>query len=275
MGLDRALFDEEVEEDFLCRLCHQVLLNPVTSGCKHVFCQACVIRKMKSRTTRHVCPVCSSALSLDMSDTPVDFKLKLLNLSIKCAHKCGDSFALSELPDHMDVCPFAPVPCDFKEKGCKRTIKRCDKTKHCKECDYREVECEACGFHTIYCELFTHQSRVRCLERKLKQQVIRERKAASREISRHREKLSKDTTRLELQQRRKQLTHAMALTSRKQERQITGSSNSNYSNVSCDITRNDEEMNGGVFLTENVLHEHDRATMNEDTTEQPRMVRRL
>ena len=219
MGLDRELFPGDVNKEFLCRLCSQVLLNPVTAGCEHIFCQSCIVRTMKSQTIKHACPTCSAKLSYKMVDTSVEFKLQLLNLVMQCSHKCGASFILAELPDHMDVCPFAPTECNFK--GCNRTIKRCDVRKHQDECDFRLVECEACGHHTIYLELFTHQSRVRCLEKKLKQQIIRERKAASREINRHREKLFRDNARLDQHQRKQLVNHAKILNNRKLGRRMS------------------------------------------------------
>lgn len=221
MGLDRELFTGEVGEEFLCGLCSQVLLNPVTTGCEHIFCQSCVVRKVKSRVSKPECPECNATISLNMADTSVEFKLKLLNLIITCTHKCGESFVLAELPDHMEICPNAPVDCEFRLKGCKRKVKRCDKRKHQDECDYRPVECEACGHQTIYRELFTHQSRVRCLEKKLKQQIIRERKAASREINRHREKLFRDNVRLDQHQRKKLVSHAKSMSVKKNNRKMS------------------------------------------------------
>lgn len=245
MGLDRELFPGDVEKEFICRLCSQVLLNPVTAGCEHIFCQSCVVRTMKSLVTKHACPTCNASISLNMTDTNVEFKLKLLNLVMQCTHKCGANFILAELPDHMEICPNAPVECTFK--GCKRTIKRCDKRKHQDECDFRPVECEACGHQTIYIELFTHQSRVRCLEKKLKQQIIRERKAASREINRHREKLFRDNVRLDQHQRKQLVTHSKTLITRKSSRRMSREDgDSEFDYPAGDV----------VFVTENRIPEH-------------------
>lgn len=256
MGLDRDLFPGEVCEEFICKLCSQVLLNPVTSGCDHVFCQTCIVRTMKSRVTRHECPSCSANLTLSMKDTGVEFKLKLLNLIVECSHKCGAKFVLAELPDHMEICPDAPVDCDFRTKGCKRTIKRCDKRKHQDECDYRPVECEACGYSTIYRELFTHQSRVRCLEKKLKQQIIRERKAASREINRHREKLFRDNVRLDQHQRKKLVNHAKSMSVRKNGRRLSKDDGDSEFEFSTE---------GPALLSENNVRAHAEQVEKEET----------
>lgn len=263
MGLDKDLFDGEVDESFICGLCNQVLLNPVTAGCNHIFCQTCVKRKLRSLVSKSVCPSCSAKLTSDTQDTSIEFKLKLLNLNLWCSHKCGSKFVLADLPDHMEVCPNAPVECEFKSKGCIKTIKRCDLKKHLEECDFRVVECEACGHVTLYRELFTHQSRVLCLEKKLKQQVIRERKAASKEINKHRERLFRDTVRLDQQQRKLFLNHSKSL-SNKRNLKLQDSSDTK-SNFDYSPTED------GIFLTEQVVHQHNES-MEQDDEESKQMV---
>lgn len=255
MGLDKDLFKGKVGEEFICGLCDQVLLNPVTAGCSHIYCQTCVKRKLRSLVSKSLCPSCSAKLTSDTQDTSIEFKLKLLNLTLRCSHKCGTKFALADLPDHMEVCPNAPVECEFKGKGCSKTIKRCDLKKHIEECDFRSVECEACGHVTLYRELFTHQSRVRCLEKKLKQQIIREKKAASKEINKHREKLFRDNARLDQQQRKLFLIHSKSLNNKQNFRRKVSSE------TECHFGYSPGE--DGVFLTEEAVHHHNE-TMEQD-----------
>ncbi|XP_053393074.1 E3 ubiquitin-protein ligase PDZRN3-like [Mercenaria mercenaria] len=258
MGLDKELFEGEVGEEFLCGLCDQVLLNPVTAGCSHIFCQTCVNRKLRSLVSKSLCPSCSASLTSNTQDTTIEFKLKLLNLNLRCSHKCGANFVLADLPDHMDVCPNAPVKCEFKTKGCTRTVKRCDFKKHLEECDYRTVECEACGYVTLYRELFTHQSHVRCLEKKLKQQIIRERKLASKEINKHRERLFRDNVRLDQQQRKSLLNHSKSL---KLKRKLRLPVN-DETDPEFDYSPRD-----GIFLTEEAVQHHNDVTMEQNNEE--------
>ncbi|XP_060603882.1 E3 ubiquitin-protein ligase PDZRN3-like [Ruditapes philippinarum] len=255
MGLDKDLFEGDVEKEFICGLCDQVLLNPVTAGCSHIFCQSCVNRKLKSLVSKPLCPLCSAKLSSNTQDTTIEFKLKLLNLTLWCSHTCGAKFVLADLPDHMDICSNAPVQCEFKPTGCTRTIKRCDFKKHLQECDYRSVECEACGHVTIYRELFTHQSRVRCLEKKLKQQIIRERKLALKEVNKHRERLFRDNCRLDQQQRKSILNHSKSLNHRRKLRH----SSKNDNDSEFDLSPRD-----GVFLTEHAVEHHNDVTMEQN-----------
>lgn len=244
MGLDKTLLVDEADEQFICGLCHQVLVNPVYAGCNHIFCKSCVTRKLKSRVTKSVCPSCSANLTNNTNDTTIEFKLNLLHLTIRCSNHCEATFFLADLPDHLDVCPLAPVECDFKSKGCKKTVRRKDIDKHLAECDFRTVECEACGYVTIYRELFTHQSRVKCLERKLKQQIIRERKLSSLEINKHRQKLFRDTVRLDQHQRKTLLSHSKSLNYKKHPNKPPHHE-----------TENDSVTPRSAFLTDDIKHE--------------------
>ncbi|KAL4240963.1 hypothetical protein ACF0H5_001745 [Mactra antiquata] len=260
MGLDKTLLVDEVDERFICGLCDQVLVNPVYAGCNHIFCKSCVSRKLRSKVTKSVCPSCSAKLTDDTTDTTIEFKLNLLHLKIRCSHNCDSTFVLADLPEHLDYCPLAPVECDFKPKGCKKTVRRKDFEKHLDECDFRTVECEACGHVTMYQDLFTHQSRTRCLERKLKQQVIRERKASSQEINRHRQRLCRDITRLDQQQRKTFSNHYRALSYRKMSKQ---SPYPETDDVNIELSPRDS-----VFLTDEVKghQEEDYEEMEQELT---------
>lgn len=255
MGLDKKLFEGEIDESFICKLCNQVLLNPVTAGCSHIFCQSCITRKHQNSVNEPTCPICRGSMSIDTLDTTIEFKLKLLNLTIRCSNKCGSTFILADLPDHMEACPNTPVDCEFRSRGCQKIVKRCDIRKHSKECDFRPVECEACGHNTIYKELFTHQSKVRCLEKKLKQQIIREKKAAMQEINKHRERLFRENVKLDQQQRRAFLNHSKSLSYLKKPRVAMQKQEDSDFEVSPRET---------LFLTEEVVQQHNKETHEHD-----------
>ncbi|OWF51811.1 TNF receptor-associated factor 5 [Mizuhopecten yessoensis] len=237
MGLDPRQFVDAVDEKYICKLCHKVFLDPVENVCGHIFCSSCIKKRLKGDMAKR-CPVCSAPLTTKTAQPSMDFRLELLNLQIRCHNKCGKTFPLANLPDHMgDECPNTAVPCPNISKGCKKKIRRCDIKKHVEECDFREVECEACGFVTVYCNLFTHQSRVRCLEKKLKQQVIREQRNQANDIKRHRSQLTKLNVRRDVEDRKAFLEHARHLKSGKHKR------HGSIENLSDNQTRD-------VFLTE-------------------------
>nr|KAG5697873.1 hypothetical protein BaRGS_017130 [Batillaria attramentaria] len=173
MGLHVHLFEGKVPDDLLCVVCHKVLANPVKNACSHLFCAACLKKRVKTDRAR-TCPECGARLRLKGETPSVELRLRLLDLVIRCSHDCGKVCKLGELPDHLaEECPKAPVTCPHAPNGCKKKVRREDLLEHVEECDWRPVECEACGHRTVYCQLFTHQSRTRCVEKKLRQQLIR------------------------------------------------------------------------------------------------------
>ena len=92
MGLDLDLFEDEVPEDLVCVACHKVLMNPVHAACAHLFCAACLKRRVKTDKLR-TCPKCNSRLALNKTEPPsVTLKVKLLSLLIRCSHGCGKVF---------------------------------------------------------------------------------------------------------------------------------------------------------------------------------------
>ena len=211
MGLDLKQFDGTVEERFICKVCEKVFLNPLLNKCGHTFCTTCIGKRLSNEINRF-CPTCKEPLVTPLKPPTKEFRLELLGLPIQCSNKCGQVLPLEGLPDHVsDSCPFTGVVCPNRRKGCKRKIRRCDVRQHVLECDYREVKCEACGHVTMYNDIFTHQSRTKCLEKKLKQQVIRESKNHQREVRRHQTQLNKMHIRRDIEDRKILVHHAKFL----------------------------------------------------------------
>lgn len=251
MGLELRLFDGEVDDHFICKLCNKVFLDPVTNQCSHSFCSSCIKKRLASDKAR-ICPICSGRLTNEFQQPSIEFKLKLLSLTIRCSHKCGATLQIADLPDHVaEECPNTPLECP--NKGCQKKVRRCDMTRHMDECDYRQVVCEACDHVTVFCELFTHQSRVKCLERKLKQQVIRELRNANLEVSKHRNNVNKQHIRLEAQQRKLILDHARNLAGKPPA--LVHSPRPNNSTSPNRITSNETTP---VFITEDKMNGMER-----------------
>ncbi|XP_062569089.1 TNF receptor-associated factor 5-like [Saccostrea cucullata] len=244
MGLETKLFEGDVDESFICKLCHKVFLNPVSSSCKHLFCNNCIQKRFQYETLKH-CPICKTKFTDKLTQPSNEFKLKLLQLRIMCSNKCGKVVLLGELPDHVsDMCPHTPVTCPFYGKGCRKKIRRCDIKRHLKECDFREVVCEACGYTTIFRDLFTHQSRTKCLEKKLKQQIIREFRHTNREVRRHKSLLNRQHVKRDILLRQKELEHSRNLQSSRLSSSRRFGSLESLANSNTSTS---------VFLTENVL----------------------
>lgn len=249
MGLETKLFEGEVDDSFICKLCQKVFLNPVSCSCKHMFCNNCMMKRLQYEKLKH-CPLCKTKFTGKLAQPSNEFKLQLLQLRINCSNKCGKSVLLGELPDHVsEMCPHTPITCPNYGKGCRKKIRRCDIKHHLKECDFREVVCEACGHTTIFRDLFTHQSRTKCLEKKLKQQIIREFRNTTREVRRHKSLLTKQHVKRDILLRRQELEHSRNLqSSRLSTSRKFGSLES--------LANSNSNTSTGVFLTENVLQKY-------------------
>lgn len=236
----------------MCKLCHKVFLDPVVNVCGHLFCSSCIKKRFRSNMAKR-CPVCSSTLLEQTTQPSMDFRLELLDLQIHCHNKCGKTFPLASLPDHIsDECPNTAMTCPNDPKGCKKKVRRCDIDHHVEECDFRKVVCEACGYVTVYFNLFTHQSRVKCLEKKLKQQVIRELRNHSKDVRKHRSQLTKLNIRRDVEDRKVILEHARCIQ--------TGKVRKRESMESLDKTRD-------FFLTE--LEEENTPVQSDDGSSPP------
>ncbi|KAL5018993.1 hypothetical protein ScPMuIL_004715 [Solemya velum] len=202
MGLDVKLFPAGVDSDLVCHICKNVLLEPVETTCSHIFCRIC-LRDSLLQTKMEFCPVCNTTMDYFVKQPSAEFKLRLLGLTIDCNNGCGTVCKLEELPDHVsETCPNTPVSCSNKSSGCKKIVRRCDVNRHANECDFKKIVCEACGHRTILRDIYSHQRRVRCLEKKLKQQLVRELRKTETETKRHTNNIQQERMKVEIEQRK-------------------------------------------------------------------------
>ncbi|XP_070185297.1 uncharacterized protein [Littorina saxatilis] len=207
MGLDLELFEEEVPEELICAVCNKVLVHPVESTCTHLFCGACLKKRLKKEETR-TCPKCDTRLNHKTKAPSVPLKVRLLNLLIRCSYDCEKICKLSEMPDHVsEECPRAPVACPHMQNGCWMKVRRGELEEHVGECQHRKVNCEACGQRIVFIDLFTHQSRKKCLEKKLRQQLIKAIRETNSDVRQHKRFLDHQHVRLEQQQRQLFMDH--------------------------------------------------------------------
>ena len=58
------VLDKNVDEsDFICSLCSEIFINPVTTSCKHDFCKQC-LKTVGSCWDKH-CPTCNKNLTYE------------------------------------------------------------------------------------------------------------------------------------------------------------------------------------------------------------------
>ena len=91
--------------DVHCCICSQVLNSPVQlKPCMSLFCSQCLKTHIESSKLNE-CPVCVDHVLLTTDiKPPEDIHLRLLNgILVKCT-ACSQSFHLSEMNSHQDLC---------------------------------------------------------------------------------------------------------------------------------------------------------------------------
>ena len=146
-GYDDSRFEKDVDEEFHCSICYNVLKEPrMCRNNEHIFCLACISEHLKVNSK--TCPECNEHLSLDtLRKAPRVLRNYLCKLKINCDHAsrgCPEFICLQELETHVSNCGYAPVLCSNAE--CGMEINKQDKVHHETEvCEYTRVKCQDCG----------------------------------------------------------------------------------------------------------------------------------
>ena len=146
-GYDDSRFEKDVDEEFHCSVCYNVLKEPrMCRNNEHIFCLDCISEHLKVNS--ETCPECNEHLSLDtLRKAPRVLRNYLCKLKINCDHAirgCPQFICLQELETHVSNCGYAPVLCSNAE--CGMEINKQDKVHHETEvCEYRRVKCQDCG----------------------------------------------------------------------------------------------------------------------------------
>ncbi|XP_070579836.1 E3 ubiquitin-protein ligase NRDP1-like [Ptychodera flava] len=194
MGLEVNQFVGSVDSELLCPICRCVYLDPVSNipNCLHTYCSVCIRKRLRSESSRF-CPVCDEPLRENLSKPSLLLQDKLLSLEIVCNQKCGATCKLKDLPGHLErECELTYVNCPYSLRGCKFRMLRKDMKEHLEECDYRWEVCEACGFKTYHCMLFTHQKKRKCMDKKLANEKVRSVIETRKDIRNHQKEVKID-----------------------------------------------------------------------------------
>ncbi len=145
-GYEDSRFERDVDENFHCSICYNVLKEPRTCrNNEHIFCLACISQHLKVNS--QTCPECNEHLSVDTLRRPRVVNNVLSKLKINCDHAsrgCPEFTCLEDLKTHVANCGYAPVLCSNAE--CGMEINKQDKVRHETEvCEYRKVKCHDCG----------------------------------------------------------------------------------------------------------------------------------
>ena len=145
-GYDDSRFEKDVDENFHCSICYNVLKEPrMCRNNEHVYCLACISEHLKVNS--QTCPECNEHLSIDTLRRPRVLNNYLSKLKINCDYAsrgCPEFTCVEGLQTHVANCEFAPVFCS--NENCGMEINKQDKVHHETEvCGYRKVKCHDCG----------------------------------------------------------------------------------------------------------------------------------
>ena len=141
-GYEDSRFEKEVDEEFHCSICFNVLKDPRT--CKnndHAFCLGCISEHL--RVSLETCPKCKEDLTVATLRRSRLLNNYLSKLKINCDHAsrgCLEYICLQDLERHAGSCGFAPVMCS--NENCGMVINKQEREHHeTVVCEYRKEEC--------------------------------------------------------------------------------------------------------------------------------------
>ncbi|XP_028400919.1 uncharacterized protein LOC114524016 [Dendronephthya gigantea] len=142
LGYDETRFQTQVNNNFCCGICDNVMKDPVMCRNQHGFCRGCITIHLRKNS--QTCPICRDELTAEtLTEAPRIVKNYLNEQSIRCKYfdrGCQDIVQLERLEGHVAECGFAPVVCG--NEGCGETINKRDRRYHEGElCQYRKLIC--------------------------------------------------------------------------------------------------------------------------------------
>ncbi|KAL2068876.1 hypothetical protein VTL71DRAFT_15214 [Oculimacula yallundae] len=183
VDLRAVTYENAVDENLICPICHCPLIDPIITECDHIFCRSCI---EESVTHSRTCPIDRSPLDQDISSLKRAPKIILNQLdSLKAKCPCCDvAFARSMLVNHLEkYCPETVMRCPGRdtEKGCMENVQRrlagrgclhyeadcpdcfqslqeVDMEEHREElCKERFQDCLYCGIEILRCKTEEHE----------------------------------------------------------------------------------------------------------------------
>ena len=177
--------DEEYEvlvaESVLrCSICHDYLLNPVTTPCGHTFCKGCLIQWMISqRGETSTCPSCRYTFPGSYDKRFIEAcKPDMLTsyiLESTCYTPCSNGCPAMVHPrakeTHSKECREALVSCINEHCGCAEKVKRKALIKHLGECGFFHCKARPCGCQRLGTEVDITQHERDCKLKSIKDYI--------------------------------------------------------------------------------------------------------
>ncbi|CAN0078428.1 unnamed protein product, partial [Heterosigma akashiwo] len=141
--MDTEDFLEEPNENFICIVCHNVMIDPRACNEGHQFCLVCITEWLGRSST---CPARCSLGGLELHELTKNRAVANLidKLQIRCHQKREGCDWVGSVEDRrihtMNECLFTEVEC--KWEGCGTKIQRLELAGHEASCEERQVSCE-------------------------------------------------------------------------------------------------------------------------------------
>ena len=185
-GYEDCRFEKDVDENFHCSICYNVLKEPrMCRNNEHLFCLDCITEHL--RVNSQTCPECNEHLSVDTLRRARLANKYLSKLKINCDHAsrgCPEFTCLEQLKTHVATCGYAPVLCSNAE--CGMEINKQDKVRHEIEvCEYRRVKCHDCAqiqedVETLKRNLLEHDEKLQATKEEIKNNHVEMKQAVGK-----------------------------------------------------------------------------------------------
>lgn len=109
-GWDSTLFVDEVDEESMCGICSEVLMDAVETPCGHAYCYICLRDWMRKKP---VCPMDQNEHSFEDCRPMVRDRRRILGMKVRCEFDCGEEMELGKYREHRQAC--ASKPDDWEE----------------------------------------------------------------------------------------------------------------------------------------------------------------
>ena len=152
--LDQSLIND-INENYICSICFDLIYPCITLKCGHNFCKTCIDKYcISNRNNDNKCAFCRAVFSDYSSNLKINNLLG--NLISKCPNEnCDWKGNISKLNDHINEKNTTYVMC----KWCNLPMEIKLFNNHIKnDCEYRQIKCNFCDITGPYCHFKYHKS---------------------------------------------------------------------------------------------------------------------
>ncbi|KAI9170937.1 TRAF-like signal transducer [Paramyrothecium foliicola] len=134
----------EPDPNLLCPICHDPLIDPVTTPCDHTFCYRCIRRAFATSSSGTICPIDREPLNwLDCTSAARLIRTQLNSLVVKCPYQnrgCTKELKREAVEAHATTdCSLRYYPCP--EISCEKKLRSKPKDD---VCYHRDIQCSRC-----------------------------------------------------------------------------------------------------------------------------------